>query len=221
MAPPRIQHRLSGLMGLLLVLLALHPMRPALADDAVDEGVGLLAGLRGVGEVWQDPYLIQDIGRSSRFGGTGFMSYRVWRFVGVDIEAGYHRMAGTGTTPNSGRTLTDATRWEMVPLALSASAVHRVGAVEVFGSVGTAFTVYTSTDSVGAITGTKVGPAFHAGARLDTGMVVPTIRRDAPYRLRSLDLELVVGRRQHQCFGVGEGLNLSAWRVGVGLLARL
>jgi hypothetical protein len=59
------------------------------------------------------------------------------------------------------------------------------------------------------------------GVRIDTGMVKPSIRRDAGTQLRALELELLVGRRQHQPFGIGDGLNLSAWRAGVGLMARL
>jgi hypothetical protein len=209
------------LLGPLLALLVSLPGAALAQDDAGQEEVGLLLGARGVGEVWQDSLLIRELGRSSRFGGTGFLSYRIWRFVGFDIEVGYHRMKGSGAERNTDATLAESTTWEMVPVAMSASAAHAVGAVEVFGSLGTAMTVYSSTDEKGTISGTKFGPAAMIGARIDTGLVQPTIRRDAPNRLRSVDLELAIGRRQHQPFGIGEGLDLSAWRVGVGLVARM
>jgi hypothetical protein len=36
-----------------------------------------------------------------------------------------------------------------------------------------------------------------------------------------MDVELLIGRRQHHAFGVGEGFDFSAWRGGIGLVARL
>ena len=39
--------------------------------------------------------------------------------------------------------------------------------------------------------------------------------------MQRMDVEFLIGRRQHQAFGVGEGLDLSAWRIGVGLVGRL
>jgi hypothetical protein len=218
MAPLRATAK-RRMLGMLAALFVLLPSAAQAQDD--DPPVGLLLGARGVGEVWQDALLIRELGRSSRFGGTGLMSYRVWRFVGVDVEVGYHRMKGTGVERETDNTAEEATTWEMVPLALSASAAHSVGKVEVFGSIGSAMTVYSSTDEKGTISGTKFGPVVMVGARIDTGLVQPTIRRDAPNTLRSVDLELAIGRRQHQPFGIGEGLDLSAWRVGIGLIARM
>ena len=217
--PPSLQ---SALCGALALLLALCPaLGWAQAGEEPDEGAGLLLGLRGVGEAWQEPTLIRELGRSSRFGGTAFISYHAWRFLSVDVEAGYHRQDGTWQSP-SGKAGVESTTFEMIPIALSASASHRVGKVQVFGSVGAAATVFTHEAPEKTTTGTKVGPAFHVGARLDTGLVQPSIRRDAAAnRLRAVDLELVIGRRQHQPFGVGTGFDLSAWRVGFGLLARL
>lgn len=220
MAPPT--HRLwLALLALLSWLVCPAAALAGQTPPPPSEPVGLVLGVRGVGEVWQDPLLIAELGRGSRFGGTGALSYRVWRFVGVEMEVGYHRMSGTGTTLHTGRTLADATTFEMVPMAISASAMHRIGGVELFGALGTAFTVFHSSCETADISGTKIGPSILLGARIDTGMVQPSIRRDAGAQLQSLDLELVVGRRQHQAFGVGEGLDLSAWRVGIGLMARL
>jgi hypothetical protein len=39
--------------------------------------------------------------------------------------------------------------------------------------------------------------------------------------VQGVDFELLLGRRQHQAFGMGEGFDFSAWRVGAGLVCRL
>jgi len=223
MASPRQPSPKPGLIGLLLALLALCPALgwAQAADEIEDPGVGLLVGVRGVGEFWQEPTLIRELGRSSRFGGGGFISYRAWRFLSADLEVGYHRLTGTEQTIHTGKPGTEGTTFELVPLALSVSAAHRIGNVEVFGAVGAAVTVFNHGDSKQTVSGTKIGPSFQLGARLDTGLVQPSIRRDAKNTLRSLDLELMIGRRQHQPFGIGDGFDLSAWRVGVGLIARM
>jgi hypothetical protein len=194
---------------------------PRSQTPAPAEEVGLVLGVRGVAEVWQDPLLIEELGRPSRFAATAALSYRVWRFVGVDLELGYHRMAGTGTGPVSGKTMAETTTFELVPMTISASAMLRLGSAELFASLGSAVTVFNSYCEVKNISGVKFGPAVNMGVRIDTGMVKPSIRRDAGTQLRALELELLVGRRQHQPFGIGDGLNLSAWRAGVGLMARL
>ena len=221
MALPRFTQAVRALAPVALSMLLCPAL--AAAQQPVEEeepGKGLVVGVRGVGEIWQDSLLIRDMGRSSRFGGTGFVSYNAWRFLSVDLEAGYHRLTGMEFSIGSGAQGTESTTFEMVPIALSVSASQHLGGLEVFGAVGTAFTVFSHADSEVTVSGTKIGPCFHVGARIDTGLVQPSIRRDAVQRIRAVDLELVVGRRQHQPFGVGDGLDLSAWRVGAGLLAR-
>jgi hypothetical protein len=218
MAVPCISRLGLALVGLLAVLAP----RSVQAQEATEEvSAGVLIGARGVGEVWQDSRVILDVGRSSRFGGAGMLSYRAWRFVSVDFEAAYHRMSGTDHNVNTLDVGTGATSLELVPLVFALGANHRVGSVEVFGAIGSAVTVYNSTDAEGTISGTKIGLSAQGGVRIDTGLVQPSIRRDAIQRVKAVDLELMIGRRQHQLFGVGAGLDLSGWRVGVGLLARM
>ncbi|MDP6933548.1 MAG: hypothetical protein QGG40_11560, partial [Myxococcota bacterium] len=62
---------------------------------------------------------------------------------------------------------------------------------------------------------------LRAGLRVGTNLIQPTMRPGADNAIRSLDVEVFLGRRQHQLFGVGNGFNLSATRAGVGLVARL
>ena len=41
-----------------------------------------------------------------------------------------------------------------------------------------------------------------------------------PPGVKQLDVELMLGQRLHQMFGVGEGFDLSATRIGVGMQLR-
>jgi len=189
------------------------------AAEAQTEELGLLLGLRGVGEVWQDAGLSR-VYRSSRFGLTGHASYKAWRFLRADLELGYHRMAGDAVHESSGRTLEAAASFEMVPISLLVCATHRVGGMELYGGLGPALTAFSERSPAGSVSGTKIGPALQLGARIDTGLAQPSIRPDKRAQIQAVDLDIFVGRRQHQAFGVGTGLDLSAWRAGLGLAAR-
>jgi hypothetical protein len=71
-----------------------------------------------------------------------------------------------------------------------------------------------------AISGTKLGFDFRLGTRIRTWFIQESIRPD-PRGINRMDFEILLGRRQHHMLGVGKGLNLSAWRVGAGIVARL
>ncbi len=205
------------LLALLLLLPAAAQAQQAVARD--DSEIGLLLGARGIGEVLQEP-TIGELYRSSRLTVTGFASYRVWRFVHVDVEVGYGRTLGDAREKHGTDKVEDVSALELIPIAIMGSAVRQIGEAQVFASVGTAITVFGEDSVDGSVRGTKYGASFQLGTRLDTGLVRPTMRPGDSARIQSVDLEIVLGRRQHQLFGVGEGWNLSAWRVGIGLLAR-
>jgi hypothetical protein len=220
MVPHRITRCLPALLALVLAFALPVGARAQTPAPPPTEGAGLLVGARGVGELWQDPNIIKVYERSSRFSGAGFLSYRVWRFVAVDVEAGFHRMGAIELESDSNIRGSESTSLQLVPMCFGASANHRVGELELFGSLGLAVTSFSDLSRNGAVNGTKFGPSVQAGVRIDTGFADPSIRRDAGTQLRAVDLEIMVGRRQHQAFGVGDGLDLSAWRASVGLLAR-
>lgn len=213
--------------GLLLsiVLLSCVALLPGAASaqqasDDDDTAIGLRMGARGMGEVLQEP-TITSMYRSTRFTGTGVLSYRAWRFVHVDIEAGYMRDLGdVQKKKDASVRVEDQATVELIPIAVMASAVRAVKRADLFASVGPAITQFSAEEPEGSITGTKWGLSVQLGARLDTGLVRPTMRPGDSVRLQGVDLEIVLGRRQHQLFGVGDGWNLSAWRAGVGLMAR-
>ena len=68
-------------------------------DDATGTSLGLPSdvslGIRGVGEVWRDPVIIQHY-RSSRFAGSGFASVGVLPWLMGEIEVGYMRQDDSG-----------------------------------------------------------------------------------------------------------------------------
>ncbi|MFH1469875.1 MAG: hypothetical protein ABIO70_36160 [Pseudomonadota bacterium] len=202
-----------------LLLPALALLVPALAQADPPPEIGLRIGGRGLGEVWQDASLIQ-VYRSSRFTGSGVVSYRVWCFLSADLEVGYERQGGVVVDSETLREGVNPTSFELIPISAMAEASRRLGDLDVFAAVGCAITPYTETRPGDTVTGTKFGAAFQLGARLDTKLAQPSWRSGDDARLQAVEFEVFVGRRQHQLFGVGSGLDLSAWRFGAGLLAR-
>jgi len=66
----------------------------------------------------------------------------------------------------------------------------------------------------------KIGVDMRMAVQIHTHFVQESIRPGARGAQR-MDVEFLIGRRQHQPFGIGEGLDLSAWRIGLGLVGRL
>ncbi len=83
-----------------------------------------------------------ELGRSSRFGGSGVLTYRAWRFLSAGLEVGYHSLKGFEQSTDGGPQSAIETSFEMVPIQLSVEASRRVGSVEAFAAVGAAITVF-------------------------------------------------------------------------------
>jgi len=206
---------------LTILLLALAWIAPGDSRAEEPDGVGLRAGARGVGEVWQDTWLT-GVYRTSRFTGSAVMSYRAWRFLGAELEIGYERLAGNSRDADTGKTRADDARIEVVPISAMASASRTFGGTTAFCALGVALTSWgESSRDQEPLHGTQVGAAFQLGARIDTRLVQPSRRPGTTVQVQAVELELFAARRQHHLFGVGDGLDFSAWRFGVGLLARL
>ena len=81
----------------------------------------------------------------------------------------------------------------------------------------------------GSVSGTKLGMDFRTGIRIATKFLRSSKHPEAAYTdkypvqpgPKQLDIEIMLGQRFHQLFGVGEGFDLSAIRVGVGMHIRL
>ncbi len=186
---------------------------PGGATGGRDAEQGFRAGLRLVGEQWQDPALVRPYG-AARLMAAGFAGLDLTRRLGAEIEAGYLR-----NTLRPG--VTDFYDGTFVASPVSFLALARTGGPNavLYAGGGPVLTVFTATDEVGTVTGTKVGYDLRAGARIHTDLVQPSLVQEGG--VRGVDFEILLSRRQHQAFGVGQGFNLSAWRLAVGLVARM
>ena len=179
-------------------------------------------GARAVAEMWQEPALAR-IYRSSRFAGAGTAGF--WFDVGLPVAFGveadmtWHRMTGSAVSLSTDHSGSHATTLELLPAAFRACVRYPVGEAEIFGGLGPAVTSYQETAPMADISGNKVGLAMEAGIRFDTHFVDPPMEYP-PRTVKRIDAEVFAGRRQHQLFDIGTGLDLSAWRVGAGLAAR-
>ncbi len=202
---------------------AVQLARPAHAqsDGSADEPQApaaerpLIVGLRGVAEVWQDPFIIQHY-RSSRFMGAFMTHVPIGRWLGVEAELGYSR-----TPSESARPLVSPGQLEYLPITLSMVAVRPGPRAELFGGVGYAMAVFTERTDAGTVSGAKPGLDLRGGARIHTRLIKEQLRPTGASGAQGLDIELLLGRRQHHAFGIGSGFDFSAWRLGAGMVVRL
>ena len=200
----------------------------------------VMFGFRGVGEVWQDPAIVQSY-RSSRFSGAGFAALSLWKPVLVEAELGYMRQASaggrtipadevpaqllvrdaTGAIDQNVRYAIAAGAVELMPVTFSVLARKETGGAELFAGAGLALAVFNERTDAGAVSGVKPGLDMKAGVRVHTHVIQPPIRPSGGRPVQGMDVELMLGRRQHHAFGLGSGFDFSAWRVGIGLTARL
>ena len=110
---------------------------------------------------------------------------------------------------------------QLVPVTLALEARSDTPRAEVFGGMGFTAVTYSEDTAVGVVSGTKPALDLRVGTRVHTNLVREPITGPGSPGIRGLDVELLVGRRQHHAFGLGTGFDLSAWRVGLGLVARL
>lgn len=189
-----------------------------------DRNLDVLFGFRGVGEVWQDAAVVENY-RSSRFAGAGFVSYGLNSWLSTEMELGYMR-----TMAESGRTLVNDQgeaygqvapgALELVPITLGLTATRQLGNAEAFWGGGFAMAVFTERTDAGTVGGAKPGLDLRTGVRIHTDFVQPRMRPHGSTGAKGVDLELLLGRRQHHAFGIGTGFDFSAWRVGAGVVAR-
>ena len=189
----------------------------ALAQDTTgfSPPLDISLGFRGVGEVWQDPAIATHY-RSSRFSGGGFASVGLLPWVSGEIEVGYMRQAA-----NSGVSGVAPGALEIVPITISAHARKVSANSELYAGLGYSMAVFTETTSVGTVSGTKPGLELRTGVRVHTNLVQPSMWSGSSGGIKRVDVEFMFARRQHQPFGLGTGFDFSAWRLGLGMVARL
>ena len=191
-----------------------RPRRPSYAMFSENS-----VGFRGIGEVWQET-AIALVHSSSRFGGAGFFHTGLTRSVGFEVELGYNQMKGKAVDPTTNEQTANSSTLELVPISIGATLRTGGPTSELFIGAGPALVAFNDRSPTNAISGVKIGGDMRVGVRIHTHFLQESIRPGAR-GLRRLDFELMLGRRQHQAFGVGSGLDLSAWRIGAGLVGRL
>jgi len=179
----------------------------------------IMVGGRFVGEVWEDSS-ISLVYRTNRAAATGTAITPLFGPFEMAVEAGYVSMSAQALQSNTLAEGSETVRFQIIPLSLLVGyRLSRPGFDLALG-LGPALTVWNEVTSDTALAGNKIGFAMTTAIRIPTRFVPPPpIRHDMQTGPRRVDLELSLGRRQHQTFGLGSGLNLSAWRAGVGLLA--
>ncbi len=176
-------------------------------------------GFRGVGEVWQESAILL-VHRSSRFGGTGFFATGITPLFGIEMELGYNRMVGSAVNPENNQQTGNQATLELVPISMDGTIRFEAATSEVFFGTGPAFVSFNDRSPTDAVSGMKIGIDTKVGVRIHTHFIQKSMRYGAR-GMERMDVELLLGRRIHQPFGTGSGLDLSAWRVGVGLVGRL
>ena len=176
-------------------------------------------GFRGVGEVWQESAIVM-VHRSSRFGATGFFHTGISRLFGIELELGYNRLKGKAVDPDTNQQTTHTSTLELVPISMDTTIRAEGPTSEILFGIGPAFVAFNDRSPTNAISGVKIGLDMRVAMRIHTHFLQESIRPGAR-GMRRMDFELMLGRRQHQAFGIGSGLDLSAWRVGAGFVGRL
>ena len=175
----------------------------------------LQVGFRGVAEIWQDPILGTHYA-PAHFGGTGFATFGLTPGFAVEMELGYGRAAS-----NDEIAIAAPGFFDTMPVSMLMMARVRSPGAEVYIGAGPAFNVFTEATSVSTVTGVKAGAEFRVGTRIHTNLVEPSMRPGSHGGFRAVDVEFFIGRRQHHSFGKGTGFNLSAFRIGTGIVGRL
>ncbi len=175
-------------------------------------GVGVSA------ERWAEDAIATIYEKNGKIFPTLSMSYRFHEHLSLDASAGTGRL----TTENQRNEM------QLLPITVGASLLFGNRHREPFVSVAAGFVqfsekllpYYTSEYSNNTY-GTKFGVDTKAGVRIGTSMLPnKTQHPRQPQGPSQLDLEIAMGYRVHQAFGVGTGLNLNAFHSSVGVNIR-
>ena len=176
---------------------------------------------RGVGEAWNDSSF-GSVYRSDRFFGSIGLSHRFHYHYAAYLEGGFTRVDGNA----------DQTALQLIPMSIGGSVLFGSNrSVEPFIGLGVSMVNFLEQIPTGSISGTKLGMDVRTGIRIGTKFLrrtqhpnTPTDPNDpaSPTGVKQLDVELMLGQRLHQMFGVGEGegFDLTATRIGVGMQLR-
>lgn len=172
----------------------------------------IMAGV--VGEFWSDTSIIE-VYKASEVLVDLSLHYRFHQHFSVGAQIGYIDLSGN----NGLSTL------QIIPTVLSANVLFGNERVEPFVGLGLSvvhFLETASSSSATTVSGTKVGLDIRSGFRIKTNFIQKQQHPNVQMGPKQMDIEVHIGQRSHQILGVGagEGFNLSALRLGVGLNTR-
>ena len=175
-------------------------------------GVGLSS------ERWAEDAIATIYGKNGKLFPTLSMSYRFHKYFSIDASAGTGRL----TTTNSRNEL------QLLPVTVGASMLFGNSDREPFVSVGAGLVQFSEkllpyyTSEYPTMTyGTKLGIDAKAGVRIATSIVPNSTQHPRqPKGASQMDVEIAMGYRTHQAFGLGTGLNLNAFRTSIGFNLR-
>lgn len=169
----------------------------------------VMVGLAG--EFWSDPSIIEIYTSSEVFVDLS-LRYRFHQHFSVGAQVGLIDLSGNNNKSNL----------QIIPTVLHANVLFGNDRVEPFIGLGLSMVHFLETAPSTTISGTKVGMDFRSGFRIKTNFVQQQQHPSVQMGPKQMDIEVHVGQRFHQIFGVGagEGFNLSALRLGVGLNTR-
>ena len=146
---------------------------------------------------------------SSNFFPTISLQYRFHTNLAAAAEVGFADMTG-----NLGKS-----SFQTIPSSFSIQALFGNDRVEPFAALGLSIVHFLESYPEGTISGTKVGLDYRAGCRIKTNLIQPSQHPSLQQGPKQMDFEFHLGQRIHQITG-GDGFNMSAIRIGIGLNTR-
>lgn len=187
---------------------------------------------RGVAEVWSDDAIAAVYRPGAVMFGAGIV-VPIWGPVFLELEAAYRKLQPKGTEGDE--TNTDPRRFHIVPITVLAE--YRLDPlklpIQAFVAAGPTFTVWTEQFAPGSVdfddatvdwsqvaaqSGAKVGAELRLGLRFPIDVINPRPEWQSKGGLQAVEIELFGAKRFNKTPKPGEGLNLNAWRAGLGLL---
>lgn len=198
-----------------MLMLALITSASAADPERDPSSVGI--GIRAVAETWDDT-AIGDLYRTGMVAPAVTAVIPLMGIVQLDVEMAYRRIPA--------RDESDA-RLEVAPMAalLDFELVHRdMG--DLYLAAGPALTLFserhignTVDDAPSVLRGMRGALETRLGARIDTGLVRPPNIPDLRAGVKRLEIDVSAGRRF--VLPSDTGFRLGAWRMQLGVLARL
>ncbi len=192
---------------------------PTLIDE---EGIRL--GVRAIVETWEEPELQNRFGTSRGVMAGLNLGIPLHEFLVVDIELGFKRLMET--IDENGESSGDV--MDLLPMSLQAQGRLGLGSQgEIFLGLGPTLTPFrhshpgtvNALNDDTATNGVKLAGEIRLGLRIDTGLIQPARAPGMGRQFKAVDFEGYVGRR-FQIHPRGEGYDLAAWRLGLGLSFR-